>query len=161
MTQLAAATELWLVEGIFDSIAMIQTAGVEAVSLMSCNNYPEKALDELRRVAAEANKTPPKLIFAFDQGAAGVRYTREFVKKAREQGWICGAAQVRPDGEGDKLDWNDLALSDEPKLKAEDLAEYLWNGEVTIAPNASEKAMLIYKKDRYASFPMTFGGRQM
>ncbi len=161
MTQLAAATELWLVEGIFDSIAMIQTAGVEAVSLMSCNNYPEKALDELRRVAAEANKTPPKLIFAFDQGAAGVRYTREFVKKAREQGWICGAAQVRPDGEGDKHDWNDLALSDEPKLKAEDLAEYLWNGEVTIAPNASEKAMLIYKKDRYASFPMTFGGRQM
>lgn len=156
---LAAAETIWLVEGIFDAIALAQTAGQPAVSLMSCNNYPERALEALRIAAAAANKAPPKLIFAFDVGKAGVKYTRSFVKRAREEGWEAGAAQVRPDGEGTKRDWNDLALADE--LKPDNLADYLWNGDVTIAGDASEKAMLIYKRNRYASFPLVFGGRQL
>ena len=157
--QLAAADTIWAVEGIFDSIAMIQTGGQPAVSLMSCNNYPEEALARLRRAAAELGKAPPKIIFAFDVGKAGVSFTRKFVKRAREDGWEAGAAQVRPDGEGEKRDWNDLALSDE--LTAEHLAEYLYNGDFTIATDASEKALLIYKRNRYASFPLVFGGRQL
>jgi len=157
--QLAAADTIWCVEGIFDSIAMIQSGGQPAVSLMSCNNYPEKALGALRRAAADLGKAPPKIIFAFDVGKAGVSFTRKFVKQAREDGWDVGAAQVRADGEGEKRDWNDLALVDE--LTGEHRAGYLYNGEITIATDASAKALLIYKRDRYQSFPLVFGGRQL
>ncbi|MBB3877925.1 toprim domain-containing protein [Sphingomonas pseudosanguinis] len=161
---LADANEVWIVEGIFDAIALNQAPafkdrGAIAVSTLSCNNYPEQALDALRLAAAGKNKSTPKIVFAYDVGAAGVRYTRDFVKKARAANYFCGAAQVRPDGEGDKHDWNDLAQAD--LLTAEHLTDYLWNGEVTIAGSATEKAMLIYKKERYASFPIIFGGKQL
>ncbi|WP_298808397.1 toprim domain-containing protein [uncultured Sphingomonas sp.] len=163
MAALAQASGLWLVEGIFDAIALNQSAafkdrGLIAVSLMSCNNYPEHALAELRRVAAADNRSAPKLTFAFDVGPAGIRWTREFVKRSRDAGFAVGAAQVRPDGEGEKHDWNDLHQSE--KLTAEDLDLYLWNGEVTIAPTAGDKAQLIYERERFAHFPLTFGGRQ-
>ncbi|WP_267382207.1 MULTISPECIES: toprim domain-containing protein [unclassified Sphingomonas] len=159
MAALAGAPEIWLCEGIFDAIALTQTAKVAAVSLMSCNNYPEAALAALRHAASAIGRAPPKLIFAFDVGKAGTDYTRRFVKRAREAGWICGAAQVRPDGEGDKLDWNDLAQRD--KLTAADLNDYRWNGEVTIAPSASAKALLFYERDKNGSFPIVFSGRQL
>lgn len=159
MTDIAKAKELWIAEGIFDTIALTQSAGVVAVSVMSCNNYPDQALAELRRVAGDLNLSGPKLIFAFDVGKAGTEYTRRFVKRAREAGWIAGAAQVRPDGEGNKLDWNDLAQRD--RLKVEHLDEYLWNGDVTIASSASEKALLFYQRDKHASFPLVFGGKQL
>src|SRR3546814_11798290 len=67
---------------------------------------------------------------------AGVSYTRKFVKKARDEGWAdATAAQVRPDGEGTKLDWNDLLLRHEAYKGDPDYApfsdklieEYLWN----------------------------------
>lgn len=164
VADLAAATEIWLVEGIFDAIALNQSAALKdraarAVSLMSCNNYPERALDELRRAAADIGRAPPRLIWAFDVGTAGIRYTRKFVGQAREARWLCGAAQVRPDGEGAKLDWNDLAQRD--LLGREQLDLYLWNGEVSIAPSASAKAQLIYERERYAHFPLVFGGKQL
>lgn len=158
LDDLASAPELWLVEGIFDACAL-QQAGISAVSLMSCNNYPEHALAALRKAAAEKNVPGPKLIWAFDVGAAGVRYTRKFVRAAREQGWTCGAAQVRPDGEGDKLDWNDLAQR--KRLADADIEAYRWNGDVTIAQSAIEKAVLIYRRHHYANFPFVFDSRQM
>lgn len=161
---LAAASEIWIAEGIFDAIALNQAPafkdrGAIAVSTLSCNNYPGAAIDAVRVAAAAMSKSTPKLVFAYDVGKAGVRFTRDFVKKGREDGLFCAAAQVRPDGEGDKHDWNDLAQADE--LTAEHLATYLWNGDVTIAGSATEKAMLIYKKDRYAAFPIVFGGKQL
>ncbi|CAN5865604.1 toprim domain-containing protein [soil metagenome] len=156
---LAVVDELWLAEGIFDAIALRQSAKVAAVSLMSCNNYPEAALADLRRAAADLGRAPPKLIFAFDVGKAGTEYTRKFVKQAREAGWICGAAQVRPDGEGDKLDWNDLAQRE--RLEPKHLPDYIWNGDVTIAGSATEKALLFYQRDKSQSFPLVFGGRQL
>lgn len=159
LEQLVEQGEIWLAEGIFDAIALRQSAGVRAVSLMSCNNYPELALAELREVAGRLNRATPRLIFAFDVGRAGTEYTRRFVKRAREEGWACGAAQVRPDGEGVKLDWNDLAQRD--RLNPADLATYRWNGEVTIAASASDKALLFYERDKHAAFPLVFAGKQL
>lgn len=163
---LAGASAIWFAEGIFDAIALNQSPAframdAHAVSLMSCNNYPEAMLDELRRAASAIGRAPPRLVFAFDVGVAGTRYTRDFTKRAREAGWLCGAAQARPDGDidGGKLDWNDLAQRD--KLKADDFQTYLWNGDVTIAPNATEKALLFYQRDKHASFPLVFSGRQL
>jgi hypothetical protein len=159
MADLAAVHELWICEGIFDATALSQSAGVTAVSVMSCNNYPEEALAQLRRAAAELNIAGPKLIWAFDVGRAGVEYTRKFAAQARKDGWLCGAAQVRPDGEGDKLDWNDLAQRD--RLGADQLEDYRFNGEVTIAGSAADKALLLYLRNRHPSFPIVFGGKQL
>lgn len=159
IADLATAPEIWIVEGIFDAIALNQRGRVDAVSAMSCNVYPAQFLADLRRECGERNLPTPRLIWAFDVGAAGVRFTRKFVAQAREEGWRCGAAQVRPDGDGEKLDWNDLGQRD--RLKPDDLDEYRWNGEVTIAPSATAKALLIYQRKRFESFPLVFGGRQL
>lgn len=160
IADLARTPEIWLAEGIFDAIALNQTAGVTAVSLMSCNNWPEKALDELRRAAADLGCPQPRLVFAFDVGNAGTKYTRRFVKDARAKGWDAVAAQVRADGDATdgKLDWNDLAQRD--LLTPEHLAEYRWNGDVTTAADVREKAHLIYQRTLSASFPLVFAYRQ-
>jgi energy-coupling factor transporter ATP-binding protein EcfA2 len=159
LEQLARADELWFAEGIFDAIALVQKGKLQAVSTLTCNIYPEHFLADLRKVCGDLNIQGPRLIWAFDVGRAGVYYTRKFHDLATEQGWRSGAAQVRPDGEGEKLDWNDLAQRD--RLKPEDLATYRWNGEVTIAASATAKALLIYEREKFASFPITFGGRQL
>ena len=168
MVDLAAAKEIWLAEGIFDASALQQAflaadladRGLAAVSLMSVNNYPSIALDTLRRTIAEG-QTPthrPKLIFAFDVGKAGADYTRRWVKQARDEGWDADAAQPRPEGETDKLDWNDLLQRD--RLTAKHLDEYRWNGRVLIATSAFEKAFLIWEKHQWASFPVAFNNEQ-
>lgn len=165
---LARADRIWLCEGIFDAIAL-RHVGLKAVSLMSVNNWPEHALQRLRRTIA-AGDTPkhrPELVFAFDVGKAGVEYTRKFVKLARLEGWDATAAQVRPDGEGTKRDWNDLWLrhrdwnGDAAKAPLADdaLDTYLWNGAVTIAETPREKANLIASRRKLFSFDFRHDNR--
>ena len=150
MDVLAAANDIWICEGIFDAWAL-RDAGLVAVSAMSCNNWPEKSLADLRRaIAALDLKKAPRLVFAFDIGKAGTEYTRKFVERAQEQGWKATAAQPRPEGEFEKLDWNDLKNRD--ALKPDDIAGYLWNGRVLLAQTAVEKAILLYEKHEWASF---------
>lgn len=163
---LANAEEIWFAEGIFDAISLAEAfdrdrTQARAASCMSTNNYPAKWLAQLADAVAKKGATAlrPKLIFAFDVGNAGTRYTREWVKKARAEGWRAGAAQVRADGEGKKLDWNDLLQHG--KLTADDFEEYLGNGDITIAETAAEKAYLLYRRSRRGEFPLTFKTRQL
>lgn len=173
LEDIASASELWLAEGIFDASALNQvfcTRDVKrvAVSLMSVNNWPEQSLKDLRRIVAEKNlKGGPKLVFAFDVGKAGVDYTRKFVKRAKDEGWDATAAQVRPDGEGTKKDWNDLLIDhfawngnkDAAPLSDERIDQYLWNGAVTIAETARDKANLIVNRYAWASFDFRHGNK--
>lgn len=105
--KLATAERIWIAEGIFDAMALRQ-AGLFAVSSMSVNNYPEKGLADLRKTCSDQGLKQPELVFAFDVGKAGAEYTRRYVARAREDGWRATAAQPRPEGEAEKLDWNDL-----------------------------------------------------
>lgn len=165
---LAEEEEIWLAEGIFDAWALNQV-GITAVSLMSVNNWPEHSLAQLlEAIAAKKLKTRPRLVFAFDVGAAGVSYTRKFVKKARKEGWPdATAAQVRPDGEGTKLDWNDLLLkhqgwngdADRAPYSDKLIDEYLWNGAVTIAETPRDKAKLIHSHGLLSNFTFRFDNR--
>lgn len=148
---LSKAADIWITEGIFDCTALTQ-AGVAAVSAMSCNVWPEKFLGQLSQTLQDAGITKrPRLVFAFDVGAAGVSFSRKFVARARREGWEATAAQVREDGEGDKLDWNDLWLrhmswkgeAEKAPLGPQMLADYLHNGAITIAETPYEKAKLI------------------
>lgn len=167
---LSKAKEIWFAEGIFDAQALSEAFArhrpdAVAVSTLSTNNYPAAFLAALLdAISLAASGTGeggerPRLIFAFDVGKAGVNFTRQYVARAREEGWECGAAQVMPDGEGAKLDWNDLLQHG--KLEAEELETYLGNGEITIAESASEKAYLLFKRHQRASFPLTFKTRQL
>ncbi|WP_333882847.1 bifunctional DNA primase/helicase [Sphingobium yanoikuyae] len=165
---LARAEDIWITEGIFNAQALWQGADLLAVSGMSCNYWPEHFL-ELLKEAIRAIKRPtrPRLVFAYDPGAAGVKYARKFVDRALEEGWPATAAQVRPDGEGTVLDWNDLLLrhrdwkgeAEKAPLSSAMIEEYLWNGAVTIAKTAREKAKLIYERKMLASFDFRHGNR--
>jgi hypothetical protein len=148
---LARADDILIAEGIFDSVALCQVKKI-AVSAMSVNVWPDKFLAQLRAAIEEIGRTTrPRLVFAFDVGTAGVTWTRKFVKRASEEGWPVAAMQVRPDGEGTKLDWDDLLLRhrdwkgdpDKAPLAPAAFEEFLYNGAITVAETPYKKAKLI------------------
>lgn len=136
---LQAADELWVVEGIFDAIALVHH-GIAAVSIMSCNNYPEKALAAVAATCNADGSKQPRLVWALDGDAAGRRYTRQWVTKAEAAGWQCAAAQI-PQGDK-KHDWNDLHQYE--LLSEEKLKEYRYHGDLLTAKTAGEKGLLMY-----------------
>jgi len=143
---------LWISEGIFDTIALY-SHGIASVSAMSCNNYPDKALDALAK-ARGADR--PKLVWAFDAGHAGESFTRKFAERATAAGWDCTAAQIPQHGRG-KLDWNDL--HQRGRLEKTDLDGYLYRGALLLAKDATEKALLIYGKTQRAEFHFDHANR--
>ncbi|MGE4324128.1 MAG: bifunctional DNA primase/helicase [Sphingobium sp.] len=164
----AQADRIFIAEGIFNAQALHQGADLLTVSAMSCNYWPEHFLEQLKdALRAIKRPTRPELVFAFDPGAAGVKWTRKFVDRAQDEGWPASAAQVRPDGEGTTHDWNDLLLrhqqwKGEPEkapLSPEKIEEYCWNGDVTLAKKPREKARLLFEKTALASFDFRHGNR--
>lgn len=151
--------ELWIVEGIFDAIALWQR-GITAVSIMSCNNYPELALQELKRLNLQ-----PTLIFALDNDSAGSMYTRKHVERAREEGWLCGAAQLPKDNK--IKDWNDAHLfalntsEDDPKHPFSERAmrTYKLYGRILLANSATAKAIALVELHNNKTFDFEYGGR--
>ncbi len=161
LAMLAAKKEVWIAEGIFDACALNQSFGVArphalAVSSLSTNNYPENFLETLAAEAKRQGLPRPTIIWAFDVGSAGVKYTREYVAKSAKAGWTAKAAQVTPDGEGEKRDWNDLLIDDD--LTAEDLEIYLENGAITVASSVAEKAFFLWMRSKSSEFALIFGG---
>lgn len=137
---LQSVKEVWLVEGIFDAIAL-DHHDIAAVALLSCNNYPEQALADLATARGDQRC---RLVWALDGDAAGRGYTRKWVERAREAGWTCEAAQIPQQGKG-KLDWNDMHQRD--RLRPEDFKEYRYHGDLLIAKSPADKAILMYKHD--------------
>lgn len=166
---LAQADDIWIAEGIFDATALVQGAGLAAVSNMSVNPYPEHFLDALMKAcAASGRPNRPKLVFAFDVGSAGVFYAKKHIERAKREGWEATAAQVRPDGEGTKLDWNDLLLRhlswkaapEDAPLAPAAIESYLYNGKITVAATPREKAKLIVERNpARSSFHFRHGNR--
>ena len=156
-TALPPPAELWLVEGIFDAIALGQH-GIAAVALMSCNNYPGHALDALDAQLKHQGGTvkPPVLVWALDGDKAGRDFTRKHVAKARAAGWICKAAQIPQKGKA-KLDWNDAHQRDQ--LKDEQLKTYRYHGALLIAATAQDKALIIYNHTSRAEFDLDHGNK--
>lgn len=133
------AKEIWLVEGIFDAIALMHV-GIVAVALMSCNNYPEEALRLLQAARGNQDCT---LVWALDGDSAGRNFTKKHVEKARAAGWTCEAAQIPQKGKL-KIDWNDAFQRG--TLADSDLENYRYHGALLIAKTASEKAILMYMR---------------
>ncbi len=160
---LLAVNELWIVEGIFDAIALLHH-DIDAVSAMSSNAFPAESLKALAKACADAGKKLPRLVWALDNEPGAHRYTRRWVKQARELGFECEAAQI-PQRDR-KADWNDLhqrwMFLDEDKRAeqvAADLKEARHQGALLIAETAAEKALLMYEWRKRHEFHFGFGNR--
>jgi SAM-dependent methyltransferase len=154
--------ELWIVEGIFDAIALLHH-GIAAVSAMSCNAFPEQALKELSR---QRGGKLPALVWALDNDPAAHRYTRKWVHLARELGYTCSAAQV-PQRSERKHDWNDLhqrwefieAGAARTERITADLKHARHLGALLIAESPFEKGVLLYDWRERFEFHFPFENR--
>ena len=147
--------ELWIVEGIFDTIAWLHH-DVAAVAAMSCNNYPGAALRALAERCQAEGKPRPKLVWGLDGDRAGRRYAKQWAKKSREEGWEATAAVIAFAGKA-KLDWNDM--HQRGRLEQKDIEEYRYQGALLLAETASEKALLMYRRKGWNSFSFEFDSR--
>jgi len=148
-------TELWVVEGIFDNIALLHH-GIAAVSAMSCNNYPGLALRGLAEQCAANGKERPKLVWALDGDKAGIRYGKQWLKRSREEGWEASLAVPKQVG-AKKRDWNDLHQL--AKLSDHDISDYRYFGDLIAAPTPAEKARLIYGRTSMSQFAFDFDSK--
>lgn len=154
--------ELWIVEGIFDAIALVHH-DISAVSAMSSNAFPMESLKALLRDRAD---NLPKLVWALDNEAGAQAFTRKWVKMARDLGFVCEAAQI-PQRDGRKFDWNDLhqrwAFIEGDEKRAAQIAieikQIRHQGALLIAESAAEKALLMYDWNKRGEFHLGFGSR--
>jgi hypothetical protein len=160
--RLAEVKELWIVEGIFDSLAHLHH-GKDAVSAMSSNQFPEASL---RKLAELRKGNLPTLIWAPDNEATARDYLRKHVARARAMGFTCRAALI-PQRNDRKVDWNDLHLralsqgakSDQAKQWDDDVAEARYQGDLVLAKTAKDKALLIFNHDGRHEFHFEYRAR--
>lgn len=161
---LLALDELWIVEGIFDAIALLHH-GIAAVSAMSSAYYPEESLKSLVRQCADAGQKLPRLVWALDNEPGAHRFTRKHARLARELGFHCEAAQI-PQRDR-KQDWNDLhqrwQFIDDADKRTEqierDLKEARYHGSLLLAESAAEKGVLMYEWRERHEFHFGFENR--
>ena len=156
------AKEIWIVEGIFDALALVHH-NIAAVSAMSSNAFPA---DSLQALVAARSGNLPKLVWALDNEPGAHAYTKRWVRMARELGFTCEAAQI-PQRDNRKVDWNDLHqrwqfLDEGEKRDAQvdkDITTARHYGALLIAENATEKALVMFDWKRRSEFHLEFGNR--
>ncbi|AIL09269.1 toprim domain-containing protein [Stenotrophomonas maltophilia] len=159
LDQLRTAREVWIVEGIFDAIALLQH-GICAVAAMSSNAYPELSLKELRD--ARPNDLPV-LVWALDNEPGARGYTAKHIRRAEKLGYRCKAAQIEQTGEK-KTDWNDLhlraqAAEDGDSQWQADIDLALHNGALLLARTAMDKGLIMYEREKNTEFHLEHNSR--
>ena len=147
--------EIWICEGIFDAIALAEH-GLATVSPLSCVNFPENSLYELKAKYDEKRQTLPTLVWAFDNDAAGQRYTKQFIEQAKKIGFESAAAQP-PYDKHKKLDWNDL--HELGQLTDEHLKKYRYFGDLLTAKSPTDAAVIRYMHTKLSQFYFEHGNR--
>jgi len=148
-------TEIWITEGIFDAIALGEH-GIDAVSSISCSNFPEHSLHELKSQYVKAKHTLPKLVWAFDNDKAGKDGIHRCVKAATDMGFECVAAQP-PYEKHRQLDWNDL--HEMGRLTPEHIDNYRYFGDLLTATSAMQAAVIMYMHTKRTSFYFEYNYR--
>ncbi|PPU54539.1 bifunctional DNA primase/helicase [Xanthomonas dyei] len=158
LTAMQTAREVWIVEGIFDAIALLQH-GMCAVSAMSSNAFPEESLRELAK-ARMADL--PTLVWALDNEPGARAYTHKHIKRAAALGFDSRAAQI-VQRDSRKTDWNDLHLraiaSDDSKQWDNDLKEARYQGDLLVARSAVDKGLLMFEHDGRNDFWLEYRSR--
>ncbi len=137
---LCIAKEIYLTEGIFNSIAL-SFSGLVSAATLSTNNYPTTLLAAIKKRCEELKLPLPTLVWAFDNDIAGKDSTLDFHKRAENEGWKSTAVLAVVGGEKD-LDWNDLY--ERGQLKEEHFKKYRHYGQVHITKTAKDAALLIH-----------------
>ncbi len=159
---LTKVSELWIVEGIFDAVALVQN-GIDAVSAMSSTNFP---LEALKQLAEQRHGNLPTLVWALDNEPTARGYLQRWAKQATELGFECKAALI-PQRDR-KVDWNDLhqrwQFEDEGQARnhkrKRDLAAARHEGDLLLAASAREKALLMYMWDEgFTEFAFDYGNQ--
>ncbi|WP_181717867.1 toprim domain-containing protein [Xanthomonas oryzae] len=158
LTAMQTVREVWIVEGIFDAIALLQH-GMCAVSAMSSNAFPEESLRELAKARLAAL---PTLVWALDNEPGARAYTHKHIKRAAALGFESRAAQI-VQRDGKKTDWNDLHLraiaSDDPKQWNNDINEARYQGDLLVARSAVDKGLLMFEHDGRNDFWLEYRSR--
>ncbi|MBT0961693.1 toprim domain-containing protein [Denitromonas iodatirespirans] len=152
---LVEASEVWIVEGIFDAIALLHH-GITAVTGLSCNNDCAESLKALAEACTAAGKPRPKIVWALDGDRAGRSYTVRWVKQTIEAGWEATAAQIPAEGRH-RLDWSDL--HQRGRITEESLEEYRYHGALLVATRPGDKAVLMYNHGSGSTFPFEFADK--
>lgn len=147
--------EIWIAEGIFDAIALAEQ-GLATASPLSCVNYPEQSLYDLKAKYDAKRQTLPTLVWAFDNDQAGQRYTKEFIEKAKKIGFDCVSAQP-PYDKHRKLDWNDL--HEMGLLTPDHLKTYRYYGDLLTAKTPTDAAVIRYMHSKISQFYFEHGNR--
>lgn len=133
------APEIWIVEGIFDALAL-QENGISAISAMTCHNFPEQTLKAL-----DINPLT-YIIIALDSNKAGYDAIPKMIQRANDMGFL----NVKVSLTGSKDDWNDCHIKG--KLTKSDLSLYRYNGSLFTAKSAYNKALLMWNRNGWQSF---------
>ncbi len=156
---LRTASEIWITEGIFDAIALMEH-DIAAVAAMSSNAYPELSLQELKDARLA---DMPTLVWALDNEPGARAYTAKHAARAEKLGFKCKAAQI-VQRDGSKTDLNDLHLralaSETPdeQWKA-DIADARYQGDLLLAKSAADKGLLMFGKTERRQFHLEFRSR--
>lgn len=153
------AREVWIVEGIFDAIALLQR-GVCAVAAMSSNAYPERSLKELKTLRGA---DMPVLVWAGDNEPGARAFILTHARRAEKLGFRNKAAQIDQGG-GKKTDWNDLhlraqATDDDGSQWQADVDLALHNGALLMARTAMDKGLIIYEREKNTEFHLEHNSR--
>jgi len=159
LEQMRTAREVWIVEGIFDAIALLQR-GICAVSAMSSNAYPEASIKELRDLRSS---DLPTLVWALDNEPGARAYTHKHARRAEKLGFKSKAAQI-DQGTGKKTDWNDLhlraqAAEDSDAQWQADVDMALHQGALLMARTAMDKGLIVYEHDQRTQFHLDHRNR--
>jgi len=140
--------EVWLVEGIFDAIALNQN-GIKAVAIMSSGTWPSVSIEQYLQQDIT-------WVIGTDNDKAGRKALEKHSYTLRELGENVAAALSS--SSDFKSDWNDL--HNKNKLKEKDLIKYRHLGSLALAQSANEKAQLMWQHNQERShFIFSFKNR--
>ena len=135
---------IYLVEGIFDAIALYLAGYKNVVSIMAAGNFPIKLIEAYQHAGAIWT-------LALDADAAGYKYTAKHIEKlkAMNQKWDC----IAPAPSHSKRDWNDLHL--QGKLTKHDMERYAYYGKLLTAASPEDAALATWRYSNKSFFVLS------
>lgn len=116
---------VYIAEGVFDAVALMQGMNYKVASAMSTSNFPQKLVDKHKG----KNIT---WCLMLDNGEAGSAAAKKWTNILKSMGEL-----VEVYYPSDKRDWNDLYRTKE--LNDDLLKKYWWHGQVLVAQSAAER----------------------
>lgn len=140
-----AVDKIWIVEGIFDALALMHH-GITAISVISCRNFPGETLDWIQR-----ENPMVELVFAYDSDPDGKAFLKRHLRQATDQ---YSFPKIRAAISGSDQDWNDLHLNG--SLTESDLKHYLYLGGLLTARTKEQYALIMWARKKWTQFFMEF-----